>query len=201
MDIAHDSIPWEPWTPRETAGRLERVAAPWAVAAGWALELFVGVGWREHEDLEIAVPASRFDEVRTALGELEFWVPIGDGRLRALAEVSERESGLQQTWARDPAVGAWRLDVIREPSAGDTWICRRDGAIRMPYAELVERTANRIPFVRPEVALLFKAKHMRGKDEEDFDAVLPRLDAARRDWLRAALQRVHPGHGWLGRLS
>src|SRR5918995_5480869 len=102
MDIAHDAAPWMPWTPLEAAGRLERVAAPWAVAAGWALELFVGVGWRDHEDLEIAVPALRFEEVRTALGELEFWVPVGDGRLRPLAEVSEPESGSQQTWALDP---------------------------------------------------------------------------------------------------
>jgi hypothetical protein len=31
--------------------------------------------------------------------------------------------------------------------------------------------------------------------------VLPRLDPARRNWLRAALGRVHPGHAWLGRLG
>lgn len=201
MDIAHDAAPWEAWTPREIAERLERVAAPWAVAAGWALELFVGVGWREHEDLEIVVPPSRFEEVRTALGELEFWVPVGDGRLRPLADVSELGSSSQQTWALDLSAGAWRVDVIREPSAGDTWIYRRDGAIRMPYAQLIEHTADGIPFVRPEVALLFKAKHTRGKDDVDFDAVVPRLDSARRAWLRAALHRVHPGHGWLGRLS
>ena len=200
MDIAYDSAPWEPWTPRETARRLDRVVAPWAVAAGWALELFVGVGWREHEDLELAVPASRFDEVRTALRELEFWVPVGDGRLRPLAEVSALGTDSHQTWALDRSARAWRVDVFREPSARDTWICRRDGAIRMPYTELVERTADGIPFVRAEVVLLFKAKHMRGKDEEDFDAVLPRLDSGRRDWLRAALKRVHPEHGWLGRL-
>ena len=107
MDIGHDSAPWEPWTPREMAGRLERLAAPWAVAAGWALELFVGVGWRAHEDLEVAVPASRFDEVRTALGELEFWVPLGDGRLRPLEQVSELETDSHQTWALDRSAGAW----------------------------------------------------------------------------------------------
>jgi hypothetical protein len=30
---------------------------PWYVAAGWALELFTGDAAREHDDLEIAVPA------------------------------------------------------------------------------------------------------------------------------------------------
>ena len=198
MELEHAAAPWQPWSPGETARRLEHVEAPWAIAAGWALELFVGESWRPHEDLEIAVPAPRFDEVRAALPELEFWVPIGDGRLRPLAE-SAGES--HQTWGLDPVAAAWRLDVFREPSAGDSWICRRDDSIRLAYAELVEHTADGIPFVRPEVVLLFKAKRSREKDEADFDAVLPRLDAARRAWLRAALERVHAGHAWLGRLG
>jgi hypothetical protein len=198
VELEHAAAPWRAWTPGETATRLECVAAPWAIAAGWALELFVGESWRTHQDLEVAVPASRFDEVRAALPELEFWVPAGDERLRPLGESA---TSSQQTWGLDPVAQAWRLDVFREPSAGDTWICRRDPSIRLPYAELVQRTESGIPFVRPEVVLLFKAKRSREKDEADFDAVLPRLDAERRSWLRAALERVHPGHTWLGRLG
>ena len=64
-----------------------------------------------------------------------------------------------QTWIREPASGAWRFDVFREPSDGDTWICRREPAIRMPYGWLIEWTDDGIPYGRPEVVLLFKAKH------------------------------------------
>lgn len=200
MDVAHDVAPWEAWSPPETARRLQRVDAPWGITAGWALELFVGESWRGHEDLELAVPAARFDELRTALPELEFLVPVGGGRLRPLVELTE-DPASQQTWGLERAVPAWRLDVFREPSAGETWICRRDAAIRLPYARLLEQTVDGFPFVRPEVVLLFKAKHTRDKDEDDFDVVLPRLDRDRRSWLRAALQRVHPEHPWLGRLD
>ena len=199
MEIAHDAAPWEPWSPWETARRLKGVDAPWGVAAGWALELFVGESWRHHEDLEVAVAENRFDELRAALGGLELWVPVGDGRLRPLAEVPRPAS--QQTWGLDPEASAWRIDVFREPADGATWICRRDQAIRMPSTRLVERTTDGIPFVRPEVVLLFKAKHAREKDEEDFDVVLPRLDRERRSWLRDALQRVHAGHPWLAQLD
>lgn len=191
-----DAAPWEAWSPEETAGRLERVTAPWAVAAGWALELFVGEGWRGHHDLEIAVPRTRFDEVREALAGLELWVPAGEERLQPLAEGSPSH----QTWVLERAVPAWRLDVFREPSDGDTWVCRRDASIRMPHARLVERAAEGIPYVRPEVVLLFKAKRRATKDEEDFAVVAPRLDRERREWLQAALERVHPRHDWLGRL-
>lgn len=52
------------WTPSEVAERLAGVAAPWCVAAGWAVDLFRGRPTRGHGDIEIAVPAARFPEVR-----------------------------------------------------------------------------------------------------------------------------------------
>jgi uncharacterized protein CbrC (UPF0167 family) len=52
------------WTPGQVAQHLAGVAAPWCVAAGWALDLFRGSQTRKHGDLEIAVPAAAFPEVR-----------------------------------------------------------------------------------------------------------------------------------------
>jgi hypothetical protein len=196
VEIAHDAFPWLPWSPREVARRLEGVTAPWAVAAGRALELFAGAGWRGHDDVEISVPVSRFGEVRAALAGLELWVPVGGGRLRPL--VGADEPG--QTWALDGQAGAWRLDVLREPADGGTWVYRRDSNVRMPYTELIERTVEGIPFLRPEVVLLFKAAAPRVKDEADFDAVLPLLDPERRAWLRTSLRALNPSHAWIERL-
>jgi hypothetical protein len=55
--------------------------------------------------------------------------------------------------------------------------------------------------VRPEVALLFKAKHARPKDEQDLNDTLPLLDASRRGLLAEWIAVVHPGHAWLERLA
>ena len=71
----------------------------------------------------------------------------------------------------------------------------------LPQELQVERTAEGIPYGRPEVVLLYKAKHTRPKDDADFAATLPRLDGARRGWLADALELVHPGHRWLARLA
>jgi hypothetical protein len=95
----------------------------------------------------------------------------------------------------------FRFDVFREPHDGDTWICRRDPSIRRPYAEIVRTTADGVPYEVPEVVLLFKAKHRRPKDEADLATVLPLLDGAAREWLLRALERVHPGHPWIERVT
>jgi hypothetical protein len=44
---------WDPWTPEQVAQRLSMVAAPWYVAAGWALELFTTNATREHHDVDV----------------------------------------------------------------------------------------------------------------------------------------------------
>ncbi len=82
----------------------------------------------------------------------------------------------------------------------DIWICRRDGSIRLPYGEIVHHTRDGIPYLAPELVLLFKAKHVRPKDQADFDATLPHLSPEQRASLARLLDRVHPGHPWLAGL-
>lgn len=187
---------WDAWTPWEAARRLAGVDAPWHVSAGWAIDLFLGAQRREHEDLELGVPADRFDEVAAALGELDFHV-VTRGVASPIDEARELMQTVHQTWGLDRAANVWRVDLFREPHDDDGWVARRDETIRLPYAELIEHTADGIPYERPEVVLLFKAKHARAKDEADLAAVLPRLGAERRALLAGWLERAHPGHFWL----
>jgi hypothetical protein len=192
--VEPDLDAWDAWHPAEAARRLAGVRAPWCVAAGWAIELFLGTERREHEDLEIAVPRDRFDEVAEALNGFELFV-AGDHRVTPWPQ---RAGEHHQTWVREPETRLWRLDVFREPADGDTWICRRDERIRLPYSELIERTPDGIPYMRPEIVLLFKAKHAHlAKNRLDFADALPRLDPKRRAWLTDALARLHPRHPWL----
>jgi hypothetical protein len=93
--------------------------------------LFVGGQRREHEDLEIAVPATRFDEIVDALPGFELFVLGKDeaGNEIGWPLVGEEEDldEHHQTWVREPLTGAWRIDVFREPSDGDEWDCPRFG--------------------------------------------------------------------------
>lgn len=63
---------WEAWSPQHVAERLAGLDVPWAVAAGWSVDLFLGRVTRAHGDLEVAVPADAFWDLRSALSDLEF---------------------------------------------------------------------------------------------------------------------------------
>lgn len=190
---------WESWTLEEVARRLSGVEVLWGFAAGWALDLFRGSITREHEDVEIVVPAAGFDAILAAFPHYEFDV-VGAGRRWPLSDRRAFDF-MHQTWLRNPNTGVYKLDVFREPHDGDTWICRRDQSLRRPYSEVILRTAAGLPYVAPEIVLLFKARLQRPKDETDLDGTLPLLDTAARTWLRSALEQVHPGHAWLARLE
>jgi len=196
-----DLSQWEPWRPEQVAELFADVDIPWYIAGGWAIDLFLGGERREHADIEVAIPSARFGELAAALGEFEVFV-IDSSLATPLAQASGILADTHQTWVRQRETGKWLFDVFREPSDGDMWICRRDPSIRLPYAQVIERTGDGIPYGRPEIVLLFKAKRAgEPKNQADFEATLPELDRLRREWLHAALERVQPGHAWLADLE
>jgi hypothetical protein len=191
--------PWEPWLPADINRLLAGVSAPWGVAAGWSIDLFLGRQTREHGDLEIAIPASAFGAVRAALADYEFDV-VGSGRRWPLDDPAFHV--MHQTWVRERDTGVYRVDVFREPERDAAWVCRRDESISLPYEDLIRRTVDGIPYLVPEVGLLFKAKRAaEPKNQADFAATAGVLDGDAAGWLSWALQRVHPGHAWIEALD
>lgn len=188
---------WVSWDPSTIARLLDGVNARWCVVGGWALDLFLGQQSRTHEDLEIATPPWDFDRIRERLSAYEFFVagregfwPV-DGAGAAYFEY-------QQTMARDPESGKWCVDVMRIPDDGKNWICSSDRRIFRPYDEAVAYTPGGIPYLRPELVLLYKGLHTRPKDQVDFEVVAPRLSAEARTWLAGALEGARGGeHAWV----
>ena len=191
---------WDAWRPEAAAERLAGLAAPWCVVGGWAIDLWLGEETRAHGDLEIAVVEADFPAVRRALAGYRLFLPM-DGSVRALADNAAPPADCHQTWVMEEAAQAWRLDVFREPGDARTWVYRRDPSLTRPRAEMEGRTTGGIRFLRPEGVLFYKAKATRPKDEADFTVAAPRMDGGARAWLRAALERFHPGHAWIARLG
>jgi hypothetical protein len=189
---------WRAWKPKEAATLLAGVDVPWCVVGGWAIDLFVGRETRPHEDLEIAIARPDFPRIRDHLHGFRLH-SVGDGEVRALARDEVTPAEKHQNWVLDVDENVWRMDVMLEPGDRETWVYRRDETLRAPRERMVSMRDG-VPFLRPEAALLYKAKAHRPKDDADFATCLALLDDAARKWLREALSRLHPAHAWIENL-
>jgi hypothetical protein len=61
----------------------------------------------------------------------------------------------------------------------DQWLFRRDSRVRRPLATIGSVTTDGIPYMAPEIQLLYKAKASRPQDEADFARTFPHLSQAR----------------------
>jgi hypothetical protein len=178
----------------------DSVDASWWVAGGWAIDLWLGRQTRQHVDLDVAILRS---EQRAFWELLAGW----DLHLGTAPDVVEPWSQrdvvtlpLHAVWCRPTPESDWAFEILLNDSKGDDWLFRRDHGVRMPLTQLGGQNDG-LPYLKPEVVLLYKAKNLRAIDHADFEQARPRLNASARRWLRNALQRVHPGHEWLAALT
>jgi hypothetical protein len=84
-------------------------------------------------------------------------------------------------------------EVLLASAVGAFWVHHRGvRCVRRPLAEI---TCHRdgIPFLAPEVVLLFKSRSKTDRDRRDVQTALPVLNAEQRSWLRDTLE--HLPHG------
>ena len=90
---------------------------------------------------------------------------------------------------------------MMERGTSDLWRYKRAPSLTLPRREAIRTAPGGIRYLTPSLVLLFKAKHRRPKDEEDFDAALPELTEQDQRELRSWLRDLHPDHGWIDRLN
>lgn len=176
--------------------------ARWSVAGGWAIDLFLGAQTRSHSDLDLAVLRADQWRVRRHLSGFEwrYAVPGQRGRLHDWADGKRLEPPIHEVHAQRMTPEPRALEILLNEAQGEMWHYRRDPAVTMPLEDVVRRTGHGIPYLVPEVVLLYKAREPAERDNADFAGALPRLEVEQRRWLRRALDRCHPGHAWAGEL-
>ena len=192
--------PWSPLDPAQVASLFEGLGAPWWLVGGWAIESFSGRA-RVHEDIDVGFFRADLPAVLALLAP-DFCVWSNrSGTLRPLKRPSDLLRGCRQLWVRRDGAGPWLMDLAMTPHDGETWIHARDDVIRLPLREALLERDDGIRYVRPEVALTFKARRRSPKNDADLEAVLPGLAPAPRAWLMTAIERYDPAHPWLDRIS
>jgi len=196
--------PWGPWdslSPQDVAAFLSSLSVPWWISGGWALDLFLGRQTRDHADLDVQVLRHDQQVVRAAFAGWDVQAALPQPRsedwpFRTWDQGDELDPRIHDIWCRPEAGEPWRVQLMLADSEGEDWLFRRDSRIRRPLATIGCWSDDGLPYLAPEIQLLYKAKAPRDKDEMDFVRVAPHLAPERRQWLRASLAAVQPGHPW-----
>ena len=164
----------------------------WWVSGGHALEFHLGRCWRAHDDIDIGILRVDGSEVHAWLDGWELWIAV-DGDLRPwLGEALDAETGENNVWVRAQGASSWIFDMAINSGDAEGWVYRRDQRILRSWETTILKTANGIPYLAPEIQLLFKAKDPRPKDHRDAAEVIPELSAKQRWFLREHLGVGHP---------
>jgi hypothetical protein len=158
---------------------LSGLTVPYWIAGGWAIDLAVGRVTRDHADVDVML----LERDKRAL-----WDDVPEDEVRITGR--DRESRRLTLHSENLLLP---IEVFLAEADGMFWVHRR-GAFRVmrPLAD-VTRHRDGIPFLAPEVVLLFKARSRADKDQQDVETALPVLDTGQRSWLQDALERLPQG--------
>jgi hypothetical protein len=185
---------WDPLNPEQIADLLAGCGARWIVAGGRAAR--VGAPARHHSDTDISIAAADVGLIRAAMRDWHLW-EVDDGALKPLLPGVALTPECEELWVRRDAGQPWRFEFLLDRySTDDEWVYKRDPRVRLPWQRAVH-SAGGVEYLRPELALLFKAKNDRPKDRADLLAA--RLDQSGRAWLADTLDQQ--GHDEWARLT
>jgi hypothetical protein len=184
--------PWEPLTVEQIVRLFVGAPFRWWLSGGIALELFTHRSWRQHDDIDIGICRKDAPLVHDWLRDFELFV-AANGRLRRWSgEPLSAEHNENNVWVKRAGDGPFAVDIAVGDGDATKWVYRRDPGVRRSWADTLLLTADGVPYLAPEVQLLFKSKGLRAKDTGDAELVIALLDTSRRAWLRSQLQPDHP---------
>ncbi|MEM6800147.1 MAG: hypothetical protein AAF696_02020 [Bacteroidota bacterium] len=177
---------------------LQAYTGRWMIAGGWAIDLFLNKQTRAHSDIEIAIPRKEQLQLQSYL---EGW------------NFSYYHKGIPANWEEGQFLelplheihgkkGAQNIEILLNEIEGDTWHFRRKLDITWPVDKLICHHPDGIPFLCPEVVLLYKAKDPRKKDFLDVENCLPDLSKESRSYLKISISDTHDAsHPWVKEIN
>lgn len=148
--------------------------------------------WEPHEDIDVGVMRRDLGPVHALLSHWDLHVAAAGHLMPWRGELLDAARHQNNVWCRFTPQGLWVLDVTIGEGSEESWIYRRDPSVQLPWDMAVLRTTEGIPYLAPELQLLYKSKGLRPKDDVDAAEVIPDLDARQCELLSRLLEPNHP---------
>jgi hypothetical protein len=195
--MGDDLGPWAPLTVAETAELFAPATFRWWIGGGQALELFAGRTWRAHGDMDVGVCRADAPAAAELLRGWDLHVAAGGALTPWHGGPLEAGRHQNNVWCRRSPASSWCVDLTIGDGDAHAWVYRRDPSLRLAWDDTVLWTADGVPYLAPDLQLLFKSKDIRPKDDRDARQVIGLLSAERRARLGKWLPEDHPGRRYV----
>lgn len=189
---------WHPSTVDEVADIFCNIGIRWWISGGWAIDLFLGRQTREHKDIDIQILRTDQLLVQKNLHDWQLYKTNQPG-LAPWPEGEYLDTPVNCVWARPDSDSPWAFEIMLMDTDGDDWIYRRMPTINGKISNLGNKTESGIPYLAPEIQLLYKAvRDYNAKDFADLKSVTPCMTEKSVRWLLQCIQAQYPkGHDWI----
>jgi hypothetical protein len=151
---------WRATAPTDAAAWLAPLGARWWFAGGWAIDLHAGAQSRPHADLDVGILRRDAREVLAVFSSWQVF-EIEAGVLTWLKPGALPRSSVNSLWCRPAGETPWALEFLLDDASEDEWVFRRQPDIRRRLCAIVRRTAAGLPYLAPEIQLLYKSRNPR----------------------------------------
>ncbi|MHA1966731.1 MAG: nucleotidyltransferase domain-containing protein [Candidatus Hodarchaeales archaeon] len=172
---------------------------PWYIAGGWAIDLYLGKVTRMHKDIEIVI----FRQDQRELYEyLNDWILY-----KVIPGQYKRERWLRNEWLSLPIheihatshskeKSKINFEILLNESDHRYWYFRRNQQVKRHLYKIGKIGYQGIPYLSPEIVLLYKAKEPTIYDFKDFIQTMDLLTIEERTWLSKAIGYCYLSHPW-----
>ena len=168
---------------------MDKFSYPWFIAGGWAIDLFLGRETRIHADIEIGIYRKHQMQLYRYLEKYKKYYIDN----RSLVGKHEKREWNKE-YLRLPIhelyveIQGLEIEVLLNERDETNWIYRRNEKIKREEKKAILFTDTRIPYLCPEIVLLYKTKNCRDKDIKDIENVLPVMDEEQKRWLDESIE-------------
>jgi hypothetical protein len=163
---------------------MNKYGYPWFIAGGWAIDLFLNRETREHEDIEIGIYRKNqmqlyryfgrqrkfYIDNRNHIGKHERLVWNKEYLRLPIHEVYVEYEGLE-------------IEVLLNEKDEDNLIYRLNEKIKLSEEKAILYNKEEIPYLSPEIVLLYKSNYMRDKDIADISNASIGMNESQKKWL------------------
>ena len=205
---------------------LQNVDFDWLICGGFAIDLFCGEKTRNHIDIDVCVFWENRDGIIEYMSDLDWTIyeACGGGLVHQITDLSQQKYIKSNIFCVNDSNKSFHVT----PAGDNMFRCEIEPTeqVELDYIEFLFNKRNKycflysrnenvkrelaravlffntIPYLAPEIVLLYKSTEPKRDDyEQDFAMAMVKMCDDSKTWLVNSLEVCYPdGHDWLNRL-